>query len=334
MTVKIGINGFGRIGRILHRAALKNPKVKVVAINDLTNSETMAHLLKYDSVQGVLDRPISAKGDSIDVDGQAVVIRSVKDPEKIDWKDLGVDIVAECTGLFTKREDAAKHLTGGARKVIISAPATNPDLTIVMGVNSHRYDPRQHHIVSNASCTTNCLAPVAKVLHENFKIERGLMTTVHSYTGDQRLLDFPHKDLRRARAAALSMVPTTTGAAKAVGLVLPELAGKLNGLAVRVPTPNVSLVDLVVSIEKTGVTVSEANAALKQAAEGTLAGILGFCEAPLVSSDFNGCALSSIVDAPNTYVIDNMVKVLSWYDNETGYSTRMVDLAVLLGEQL
>jgi glyceraldehyde 3-phosphate dehydrogenase len=334
MTVKIGINGFGRIGRILYRAALKNPKVKVVAINDLTNSETMAHLLKYDSVHGVLDRPISAKGDSIDVDGQAVVIRSVKDPEKIDWKDLGVDVVAECTGLFTKREDAAKHLTGGARKVIISAPATNPDLTIVMGVNSHRYDPRQHHIVSNASCTTNCLAPVAKVLHENFKIQRGLMTTVHSYTGDQRLLDFPHKDLRRARAAALSMVPTTTGAAKAVGLVLPELAGKLNGLAVRVPTPNVSLVDLVVSIEKTGVTVSEANAALKQAAEGTLSGILGFCEAPLVSSDFNGCALSSIVDAPNTYVIDNMVKVLSWYDNETGYSTRMVDLAVLLGEQL
>jgi glyceraldehyde 3-phosphate dehydrogenase len=334
MTVRIGINGFGRIGRILYRAALKNPKVKVVAINDLTNSETMAHLLKYDSVHGVLDRPISAKGDSIDVDGQAVVIRSVKDPEKIDWKDLGVDIVAECTGLFTKREDAAKHLTGGARKVVISAPATNPDLTIVMGVNSHRYDPRQHHIVSNASCTTNCLAPVAKVLHENFKIQRGLMTTVHSYTGDQRLLDFPHKDLRRARSAALSMVPTTTGAAKAVGLVLPELAGKLNGLAVRVPTPNVSLVDLVVSIEKAGVTVSEVNTALKQAAEGTLSGILGYCEAPLVSSDFNGCALSSIVDAPNTYVIDNMVKVLSWYDNETGYSTRMVDLAVLLGEQL
>jgi glyceraldehyde 3-phosphate dehydrogenase len=334
MTVKVGINGFGRIGRIFYRAALKNPKVKVVAINDLTNSETMAHLLKYDSVHGTLDRDVAAKGDAIEVGGERVVIRSVKEPEKIDWKALGVDIVAECTGLFTKREDAAKHLAGGARKVIISAPATNPDITVVMGVNAHRYDPRQHHIVSNASCTTNCLAPVAKVLHENFKIERGLMTTVHSYTGDQRLLDFPHKDLRRARAAGLSMVPTTTGAAKAVGLVLPELAGKLNGLAVRVPTPNVSLIDLVVSIGKSGVTVSEVNAALKQAAEGALAGILGFCEAPLVSADFNGSALSSVVDAANTYAIDNLVKVLSWYDNETGYSTRMVDLAVMMGEQL
>ncbi len=334
MTIKIGINGFGRIGRLLFRAALKNPKVKIVAINDLTNAETMAHLLKYDSVHGTLDINVSAKGDTIDVGGNAVTIRSVKDPEKIDWKALGVDIVAESTGLFTKREDAAKHLTGGARKVIISAPATNPDITIVMGVNSHRYDPGQHHIVSNASCTTNCLAPVAKVLHEHFKIKHGLMTTVHSYTGDQRLLDFPHKDLRRARSAALSMVPTTTGAAKAVGLVLPELAGKLNGLAVRVPTPNVSLVDLVVSIEKKGVTVSEVNAALKQASAEALKGILGYSEAPLVSADFNGCALSSIVDAPNTYVIDDMVKVLAWYDNETGYSTRMVDLAAMMGEQL
>jgi glyceraldehyde 3-phosphate dehydrogenase len=334
MTIKIGINGFGRIGRLLFRAALKNPKVKIVAINDLTNAETMAHLLKYDSVHGTLDINVSAKGDTIDVGGNAVTIRSVKDPEKIDWKTLGVDIVAESTGLFTKREDAAKHLTGGARKVIISAPATNPDITIVMGVNSHRYDPGQHHIVSNASCTTNCLAPVAKVLHEHFKIKHGLMTTVHSYTGDQRLLDFPHKDLRRARSAALSMVPTTTGAAKAVGLVLPELAGKLNGLAVRVPTPNVSLVDLVVSIEKKGVTVSEVNAALKQASADALKGILGYSEAPLVSADFNGCALSSIVDAPNTYVIEDMVKVLAWYDNETGYSTRMVDLAAMMGEQL
>jgi len=334
MTVKIGINGFGRIGRLLYRAALKNPKVKVVAINDLTNAETMAHLLKYDSVHGVLDINVSAKGDTIDVGGKAVTIRSVRDPEKIDWKELGIDIVAECTGLFTKRDDAAKHLTAGAHKVIISAPATNPDITIVMGVNSHRYDPGQHHIVSNASCTTNCLAPVAKVLHENFKIKRGLMTTVHSYTGDQRLLDFPHKDLRRARAAALSMVPTTTGAAKAVGLVLPELAGKLNGLAVRVPTPNVSLVDLVVSIDKGKVTVSEVNAALKQASADSLKGILGYSDAPLVSSDFNGCALSSIVDAPNTYVVDDMVKVLAWYDNETGYSTRMVDLAAMMGEQL
>jgi glyceraldehyde 3-phosphate dehydrogenase len=334
MAVKVGINGFGRIGRLLFRAATKNPKIQIIAINDLTNAETMAHLLKYDSVHGAMDVQVSAKSDAIEVGGKAVAIRSVRDPEKIDWKSLGVDIVAECTGLFTKREDAAKHLTAGARKVIISAPATNPDITIVMGVNSHRYDPKQHHILSNASCTTNCLAPVAKVLHENFKIKRGLMTTVHSYTGDQRLLDFPHKDLRRARSAALSMVPTTTGAAKAVGLVLPELAGKLNGLAVRVPTPNVSLVDLVVAIDKSGVTVSEVNAALKQASEDVLKGILGYSEAPLVSSDFNGCALSSIVDAPTTYVIDDMVKVLSWYDNETGYSTRMVDLAAMIGEQL
>jgi glyceraldehyde 3-phosphate dehydrogenase len=293
----------------------------------------MAHLLKYDSVHGAMDIQVSAKSDAIEVGGQAVAIRSVRDPEKIDWKSLGVNIIAECTGLFTKREDAAKHLAAGARKVIISAPATNPDITIVMGVNSHRYDPKQHHIITNASCTTNCLAPVPKVLHENFKIKRGLMTTVHSYTGDQRLLDFPHKDLHRARSAALSMVPTTTGAAKAVGLVLPELAGKLNGLAVRVPTPNVSLVDLVVTIDKGGVTVSEVNAALKQASENVLKRILGYSEAPLVSSDFNGCALSSIVDPPTIYVIDEIVKVLSWYDNETGgYSTRMVDLAAMIGE--
>ena len=334
MTVRIGINGFGRIGRLLFRAALKNPEVKVAAINDLTNSETMAHLLKYDSVHGTLGASVTPKGDSIEVGGKPVAIRSVRDPEKIDWKELGVDIVAECTGLFTKRDDAAKHLAAGARKVIISAPATNPDITIVMGVNSHLYDPQQHHIVSNASCTTNCLAPVAKVLHENFRIKSGLMTTVHSYTGDQRLLDFPHKDLRRARSAALSMVPTTTGAAKAVGLVLPELAGKLNGLAVRVPTPNVSLVDLVATIDKSGVTVSEVNAVLKQASEEALAGILGYSEAPLVSADFNGSPLSSVVDAPNTYVIDNMVKVLSWYDNETGYSTRMVDLAAMMAAEL
>ena len=325
MTVRVGINGFGRIGRVMLRQALKNPKVEVVAINDLTNADTMAHLLRYDSVHGTLAAEVTARGDAIEVGGKAIAIRSVREPDKIDWKGLGVEIVAECTGLFTKREDAARHLAAGARKVIISAPASNPDLTVVMGVNEHRYDPRQHHIVSNASCTTNCLAPVAKVLHEHFKIRCGLMTTVHSYTGDQRLLDFPHKDLRRARAAALSMVPTTTGAAKAVGLVLPELAGKLNGLAVRVPTPNVSLVDLVVRIEKQGVTVSEVNAALRQAAEESLRGILGYCEAPLVSADFNGSALSSIVDAPNTYAVEDLVKVLAWYDNETGYSTRMVD---------
>ncbi len=334
MTVKIGINGFGRIGRVFYRAALKNPNIRVVAINDLMNADTMAHLLKYDTVHGTLAAEVVGHGDSIHVAGNPVVIRSVKEPDKIDWKGLGIDLVAECTGLFTKRDDAARHLAAGARKVIISAPATNPDVTVVMGVNSDRYDPKQHHIVSNASCTTNCLAPVAKVLHESFKIRRGLMTTVHSYTGDQRLLDFPHKDLRRARAAAVNMVPTTTGAAKAVGLVLPELAGKLNGLAVRVPTPNVSLIDLVVDIEKPGVTVADVNAALKSASEQTLAGILGYSEAPLVSSDFNGCPLSSIVDAPNTYVIDNLVKVISWYDNETGYSTRMADLAVMMGSTL
>ncbi len=334
MTVRIGINGFGRIGRIMLRQALQNPNVEVVAINDLTNAETMAHLLRYDSVHGTLRAEVAVRGDAIEVAGKTIAIRSVREPDKIDWKGLGVDIVAECTGLFTKREDAARHLAAGARKVIISAPASNPDLTVVIGVNEHRYDPRQHHIVSNASCTTNCLAPVAKVLHEHFRIRCGLMTTVHSYTGDQRLLDFPHKDLRRARAAALSMVPTTTGAAKAVGLVLPELAGKLNGLAVRVPTPNVSLVDLVVRIEKGGVTVSEVNAALAQAARESLQGILGYSEAPLVSSDFNGSTLSSIVDAPNTYAVEDLVKVLAWYDNETGYSTRMVDLAVLMGEML
>ncbi len=334
MTIKIGINGFGRIGRVFYRAALKNPAIQVVAVNDLMNADTMAHLLKYDTVHGTLEAEVTAHGDSIRVEGRPVLIRSVKEPDKLDWKGLGVDIVAECTGLFTKRDDAARHLAAGARKVIISAPATQPDITIVMGVNSDRYDPKQHHIVSNASCTTNCLAPVAKVLHESFKIRRGLMTTVHSYTGDQRLLDFPHKDLRRARAAAQNMVPTTTGAAKAVGLVLPELAGKLNGLAVRVPTPNVSLVDLVVDIEKPGVTVADVNAALKTASEKTLAGILGYSEAPLVSSDYNGCALSSIVDAPNTYVIDNLVKVISWYDNETGYSTRMADLAVMMSKTL
>jgi glyceraldehyde 3-phosphate dehydrogenase len=334
MSTKIGINGFGRIGRLVFRAALKHSDLEVVAINDLTNSETMAHLLKYDSVHGTLDRDVIAKEDAIEVGGKNIAIRSVKDPENIGWKALGVDVVAECTGIFRDREKASKHLDGGARKVIISAPAGNPDITIVMGVNSNQYDPRQHHIISNASCTTNCLAPVAKVLLENFGIKQGLMTTIHSYTGDQRLLDFPHKDLRRARAAALSMIPTTTGAAKAVALVLPELNGKLNGLAIRVPTPNVSLVDLVVTVEKGGATVSEINAALKQASEESLAGILGYSEIPLVSTDYNGSSLSSIVDAPSTYVIDDMVKVMSWYDNEAGYSNRMVDLAAMIGEEL
>jgi glyceraldehyde 3-phosphate dehydrogenase len=334
MSVKLGINGFGRIGRLVFRASLKHPDVEVVAVNDLTDSATMAHLLKYDSVHGMLDRSIVAKDDVIEVDGKAVAITSIKDPAMVPWKEFGVDIVAECTGLFRDRESAEKHLAAGARKVIISAPAKDPDITIVLGVNSNRYDPRQHQIISNASCTTNCLAPVAKVLLENFGIRSGLMTTIHSYTGDQRLLDFPHKDLRRARAAALSMIPTTTGAARAVALVLPDLAGRLNGLAIRVPTPNVSIVDFVATVEKSGLTVSDVNDALKKASEESLRGILAYNDLPLVSSDLNGSQFSSIVDAPTTYIVDNMVKVLAWYDNEMGYSSRMADLAALIGSQL
>ena len=334
MSVKIGINGFGRIGRIVFRAALNNPDVEVVAINDLTDSATIAHLLTYDSVHGKLDADVVNNDSSIEVGGKSTAITSEKDPAKLPWKALGVDIVAECTGLFRDRASASKHLDAGARKVIISAPAQEPDITIVMGVNSNKYDHSRHNIISNASCTTNCLAPVAKVLLENFGIECGLMTTVHSYTGDQSLLDFPHKDLRRARAAALSMIPTTTGAARAVALVLPELSGKLNGLAIRVPTPNVSIVDLVVTVEKKGVTVSDINDAFKAASENSLSGILGYSDAPLVSCDFNGSTLSSVVDAPTTYVVNNMVKVLSWYDNESGYSNRMVDLAAMIGAQL
>jgi len=334
MSIKIGINGFGRIGRMVFRAALNNPAVEVVAINDLTDAATMAYLLQYDSVHGKLAQSVCAKDGAIEVDGQTITVTSIKDPAQLAWKDHQVDIVAECTGLFRDRESAAKHLAAGARKVIISAPAKDPDITIVMGVNSNQYDPKQHHVLSNASCTTNCLAPVAKVLLENFGIQKGLMTTVHAYTGDQRLLDFPHKDLRRARAAALSMIPTTTGAARAVALVLPELSGKLNGLAIRVPTPNVSLVDLVVNVNKTGLTASDVNTALKEAAEGELSGILAYSDMPLVSIDFNGTVVSSTVDGPTTYVIDDMVKVLSWYDNESGYSNRMVDLAAMIGAQL
>jgi glyceraldehyde 3-phosphate dehydrogenase len=334
MSVKMAINGFGRIGRMVFRAAMKHPDIDIVAINDLTDATTMAHLLAYDSVHGKLDDEIVAGDGEIIVNGTAIAYTAIKDPAQLPWNDLGVDIAAECTGLFRDRENAAKHLTAGARKVLISAPAKDPDITIVMGVNSSQYDPQAHHIISNASCTTNCLSPVAKVLLENFGIKAGLMTTIHSYTGDQRLLDFPHKDLRRARAAALSMIPTTTGAARAVALVLPELTGKLNGLAIRVPTPNVSIVDLVATIEKDGVTVSDVNEALKAASEGALKGVLGYSQAPLVSSDYNGCPLSSIVDAPTTYVVDNMVKVLSWYDNEAGYSNRMVDLAAMVGAQL
>jgi glyceraldehyde 3-phosphate dehydrogenase len=334
MSIKIGINGFGRIGRYIFRAALNHPEVEVVAINDLTDPGTIAYLLAYDSIHGKLDMEVTSKEGSIEVGGKSITLTSVKDPANLNWKEFGVDIAAECTGLFRNRENASKHLAAGARKVIISAPAQDPDITIVMGVNSNQYDPRQHHIISNASCTTNCLAPVAKVLLENFGLKSGLMTTIHAYTGDQRLLDFPHKDLRRARAAALSMIPTTTGAAKAVALVLPELSGKLNGLAVRVPIPNVSIVDLVATMEKSGVTVSDVNGALKSASEGPLSGILGFSELPLVSIDFNGSTLSSIVDSGTTYVVDNMVKVLSWYDNEAGYSQRMVDLAAMIGSQL
>ena len=334
MSVKLGINGFGRIGRLVFRAAMGHPGVEVVAINDLTDSATMAHLLNYDSVHGRLDSEAVAKDNTIQLDGKSIGISSVKDPSELPWGDLGVDVVAECTGIFRDRDNASKHLSAGARKVIISAPAKDPDITIVMGVNSNQYDPSKHNIISNASCTTNCLAPVAKVILENFGIKSGLMTTIHAYTGDQRLLDFPHKDLRRARSAALSMIPTTTGAAKAVALVLPELEGKLNGLAIRVPTPNVSIVDFVATIDKSGITVSDVNNALKKAAEGELSGILGYSDKPLVSIDFNGSTLSSIVDAPTTYVVDNMVKVLSWYDNESGYSNRMVDLAAMVGEQL
>jgi glyceraldehyde 3-phosphate dehydrogenase len=334
MSIKIGINGFGRIGRLVYRAAMNRSDVEVVAINDLTDAATMAHLLEYDSVHGKLPVAVTAKDGKIEVAGKTVAVTSIKDPAKLEWKDQGVDIVAECTGLFTDKENTSKHLAAGAKKVIISAPAKNPDITIVMGVNNNSYDPRKHDIISNASCTTNCLAPVAKVLMESFGIRCGLMTTIHSYTGDQRLLDFPHRDLRRARAAALSMIPTTTGAAKAVALVLPELAGKLNGLAIRVPTPNVSIVDFVATIEKSGVSVADVNNALKEASLGSLSGILSYCDLPLVSSDFNGSAYSSIVDAISTFVVQDMVKVMAWYDNETGYSTRMVDLAAMIGEQL
>ena len=334
MSIKLAINGFGRIGRIVFRATLNHPDIEVVAINDLTDPATMAYLLASDSVHGTLDADVTHTENEITVNGRSIPVTAIKDPAQLPWKKHGVDIVAECTGLFRDRDSAAKHLSAGARKVIISAPAKEPDATIVMGVNSSQYDPKQHDIISNASCTTNCLAPVAKVLLENFGIRSGLMTTIHSYTGDQRLLDFPHKDLRRARAAALSMIPTTTGAARAVALVIPELTDKLNGLAIRVPTPNVSIVDLVVSVEKAGITVSDVNEALKSASETTLAGFLGYSEAPLVSCDYNGSPLSSIVDAPTTYVVDKMVKVLSWYDNESGYSHRMVDLAAMVGSQL
>lgn len=324
---KIGINGFGRIGRNVFRAMMNHPELEVVAVNDLTDSKTIAHLLKYDSVHGKLLADVQVTDNGFSVDGKEVVVLAERDPSQLKWADYGVDIVIESTGRFTKREDASKHLNGGAKKVIISAPAKNEDITIVMGVNHQKYDPEAHTVISNASCTTNCLAPVAKVLHENFGIRRGLMTTVHAYTNDQQILDLPHKDLRRARAAGESIIPTTTGAAKAVSLVLPELAGKLNGFAMRVPTKNVSVVDLVAELEKE-VDVEQVNEALKKEAEGKLKGILNYSEEPLVSIDYNGDPHSSTVDALSTMVLEgNMVKVVAWYDNEWGYSNRVVDLA-------
>ncbi|MBW1785579.1 MAG: type I glyceraldehyde-3-phosphate dehydrogenase [Deltaproteobacteria bacterium] len=329
MTLKVAINGFGRIGRMVFRAGIGNDAIEFEAINDLTDAATLAHLLKYDSVHGVLGAEVSSTDHSLIVDGKEIEIYSQKEPGGLPWGDLGVETVFECTGLFRERDKASGHLEAGAKKVIISAPAKGPDITVVMGVNHHDYDPKAHHIVSNASCTTNCLAPVCKVLLDNFGIEKGLMTTTHAYTGDQRLLDFPHKDLRRARAAALSMIPTTTGAAKAVSLVLPSLKGKLNGMAIRVPTPNVSVVDLVVQLGHPA-TVDEVNNAFKEAADGNLKGILAYSDAPLVSTDFNGSSVSSTVDAPCTMAVGDMVKVLSWYDNEFGYSNRMVDLALYM----
>jgi glyceraldehyde 3-phosphate dehydrogenase (phosphorylating) len=333
MAVKVGINGFGRIGRNIMRAAMGDSNIDIVAVNDLTNAGTLAHLLKYDSILGNLHASISASGDKITVDKDEFQVLSIKDPAQLPWKDLGVDVVFESTGIFTKGADAAKHLTAGARKVVITAPAKGPDITLVMGVNDDKYDPARHNVISNASCTTNCLAPVAKVLHESFGITKGWMTTVHSYTNDQQLLDLPHKDLRRARAAALSIIPTTTGAASAVGEVLPELKGKLDGIAMRVPTPNVSVVDLAAVLARKTST-EEVNAALKKASEGSLKGYLQYSEEPLVSIDFRGNPHSSILDAAYTSVMDgDFVKVLSWYDNEWGYSSRCVDLLRFMVEK-
>ncbi|HYA12309.1 MAG TPA: type I glyceraldehyde-3-phosphate dehydrogenase [Thermodesulfovibrionales bacterium] len=326
MAMRVAINGFGRIGRAFLRASRGYQEFSIVAINDLTDAKTLAHLLKYDSVHGIFKADVKAGDGSIIVDGKEIKILAMTEPEKLPWKDLGVDIVIESTGRFTDKPSASKHIDAGARWVIISAPAKEPDITVCMGVNEEMLDPGKHKVISNASCTTNCLAPVAKVIHNEFKIIKGLMTTIHSYTNDQRILDLPHKDLRRARAAAMSMIPTTTGAAKAVGLVLPDLKGKLNGLSIRVPTPNVSLVDLVAEVSR-DVTVEGVNGALKKAAEGPLKGILQYTEDPVVSIDFNGNDHSAILDASLTMVLEGrMVKVLAWYDNEWGYSSRLRDL--------
>jgi len=333
MAVRVGINGFGRIGRNILRAALGEGDLDFVAVNDITDAATLAHLLKYDSVLGNLKANVEAKDAAISVDGKEFKVLSVKDPAQLPWKDLGVDVVFESTGLFTKRDDAMKHIPAGAKKVIVTAPAKGPDVTIVLGVNDDQYDPAKHHVISNASCTTNCLAPAAKVLHERFRIVKGWMTTIHSYTNDQRLLDLPHKDLRRARAAALSMIPTTTGAALAVGEVMPDLKGKLDGISIRVPTPNVSLVDLVVLTEKKA-TAEDVNAAFREAARGPLKNILEVSDAPLVSIDFRGNAHSSIIDAPYTAVIaPDFIKVLAWYDNEWAYSCRCVDLVRMMARK-
>ena len=326
MAIKVGINGFGRIGRNIMRAAMAHDDIDIVAVNDLTDAATLAHLLKYDSILGNLRADIRASADRITVDGDQFQVLAQKDPAALPWKDLGVDLVFESTGKFTKRDDAAKHLAAGAKRVVITAPAKGPDVTVVMGVNHETYDPAKHKIVSNASCTTNCLAPTAKVLHETFGLKKGWMMTIHSYTNDQQLLDLPHKDLRRARAAALSIIPTTTGAATAVGEVLPALKGKLDGVSVRVPTPNVSLVDLSAVLNRK-VTAEEVNKAFETAACGPYKGIIEYVTAPLVSIDFRGNAHSAMIDAPYTKVIDNdFVKVLAWYDNEWGYSSRCVDL--------
>ena len=334
MTTTVGINGFGRIGRAVFKCILNDPECsnfEIVGINDLTDSATLAHLLKYDSVQGVSSYEIQSDSEGLIINGKHIKIIAERDPENLPWKQLGVDIVIESTGLFTKRDEAKKHIAAGAKKVIISAPATDPDVTIVLGVNEESYNSSEHQIVSNASCTTNCLAPLAKVMHESFGIKKGLMTTIHSYTNDQKILDLPHSDLRRARAANLSIIPTTTGAAKAVALVLPEIKGKLDGMAIRVPTPNVSLIDLVVEIEK-NTSVEEVNQTLREASDGPLNKIMRFEEKPLVSIDFNGDSCSSIIDGISTKVIEgNMVKVLSWYDNEWGYSNRVKDLLKFIG---
>jgi glyceraldehyde 3-phosphate dehydrogenase len=332
MPIRVGINGFGRIGRNVFRAGVGSPEIDFVAVNDITDAKTLGYLLKHDSVVGNFSGSVEVRDGSLIVNGKPLKVLSEKDHTKLPWKDLGVDIVIESTGLkhFTDGDAARQHLTNGARKVVISAPAKSPDVTIALGVNDSAYDPSKHHVISNASCTTNCLAPVAKVLLENFGIKKGLMTTIHSYTNDQKLLDLPHSDLRRARAAAINMIPTSTGAAKAIGLVIPELKGKLDGIAIRVPTPNVSLVDLVIEADKPA-TRDSVNAAFKKAASGPMKNILEYNEDPLVSSDFKGNPHSAILDAPLTYVIDTMIKVLAWYDNEWGYSCRVIDLVKKVG---